>query len=584
VREENTKLKKAIREAEEKLKKMEVEVKEAFNFVEEIVDYKGDISSRGPTSENQDDPMNILSRYNHESLLLIATEMGKKLRVIELERIEAKRYATDAKASKNQLDLLSKTHKELQEAHLQQAKFIQKLQKQNSEVEKYRETITTQEKVIAKMQKLVESRLKPPEFDTRPPLTPEVNEGRIDPKVAEEVFKLNMVLAEERNRYSLKETELTDAMREINKLKEQLWELETGGGNLEHVEKQLRDAEDALHAKDAELYQAKKRSEDLSSEVSTREMRISALEEQLVLSAQSSAKELSKLRNRIFELEVAMTSIENDPDVGSSGLMLEFDDDFQVPDFSNYKPLVGVAPDANNDTNGTSSSALSAGEGGAATKDDLAAGSALNAANALKPKVPNLHLDTNLEPIKEESRSRRHRRHTRRDVKPDEEGQRSSRSGRARRESSRSPRGSIDGEPVSGRSARESSRRNMRSPSVRSPSMRSPSMRSPRNPDEEPSSYRSRNRRPTSRSPPLSDHSGENAKHNTPPISRTSFEQGDIESPKASTRSPRRSARPGSSASGGGRREGSAPSSPRQSPREDEKKADISTQPNTFPV
>ena len=42
-------------------------------------------------------------------------------------------------------------------------------------------------------------------------------------------------------------------------------------------------------------------------------MRISALEEQLVITARENAQEMSKLRTRLFELEIAMTTMDNDP-------------------------------------------------------------------------------------------------------------------------------------------------------------------------------------------------------------------------------------------------------------------------------
>ena len=128
VREDNVKLKRQATEAEDKVKKMELEINEGFKFVEEIVEYRDQVNVA------ESDPLPLLAKYDQESLLLIATEMGKKLRILEEERLEAKRYATDAKAAKSQVDSLRKAHKELQDAHLQQAKFIQKLQKQNSEV------------------------------------------------------------------------------------------------------------------------------------------------------------------------------------------------------------------------------------------------------------------------------------------------------------------------------------------------------------------------------------------------------------------------------------------------------------------
>ena len=136
VREDNSKLKKQFLDQQDKLKVMELEISEAFQFVEEIVEFKGPTNNKFKTdpSDNLLDPLHYLEKYDHKSLLIIASEMGRKLRAIEEERIEAKRYIFDAKASKSQLDALTKAHSEMQEAHLQQSKFIQKLQKQTAEV------------------------------------------------------------------------------------------------------------------------------------------------------------------------------------------------------------------------------------------------------------------------------------------------------------------------------------------------------------------------------------------------------------------------------------------------------------------
>ena len=135
VREDNSKLKKQFLEQQDKLKVMELELSEAFQFVEEIVEFNGQTNNKSKTDPSDNlDPLHYLDKYDHKSLLIIASEMGRKLRAIEEERIEAKRYIFDAKASKAQLDALTKAHSEIQEAHLHQSKFIQKLQKQAAEV------------------------------------------------------------------------------------------------------------------------------------------------------------------------------------------------------------------------------------------------------------------------------------------------------------------------------------------------------------------------------------------------------------------------------------------------------------------
>ena len=76
-------------------------------------------------------------------------------------------------------------------------------------------TIKVQEKVISKMQKLVENRLKPPEYD-------ELSAVKADPKVAEEIFRLNIILSEERDRVASRDNEITKLKKEIETLKSQV--------------------------------------------------------------------------------------------------------------------------------------------------------------------------------------------------------------------------------------------------------------------------------------------------------------------------------------------------------------------------
>jgi predicted RNase H-like nuclease (RuvC/YqgF family) len=55
-----------------------------------------------------------------------------------------------------QLGELVDKHKELENAHVVQSKFIQKMQKKMGKLDKYIETIETQEKVILRMQSIIE--------------------------------------------------------------------------------------------------------------------------------------------------------------------------------------------------------------------------------------------------------------------------------------------------------------------------------------------------------------------------------------------------------------------------------------------
>ena len=87
----------------------------------------------------------------------MVSELGSRYKIADAERLELKRLIADAQSSRIQLaDTLNK-HKELEDAHMIQSKFIHKLQKKISKVDKYIETIEMQEKVIMKMQSVMES-------------------------------------------------------------------------------------------------------------------------------------------------------------------------------------------------------------------------------------------------------------------------------------------------------------------------------------------------------------------------------------------------------------------------------------------
>lgn len=79
---------------------------------------------------------------------------------------------------------------------------------------KYKETVKTQEKVISKMQSLVESRLRP--VEELPMDMP------VDAKVAEEIYKLNIILSEERERNAKKDAEISELKLENQSLKSQV--------------------------------------------------------------------------------------------------------------------------------------------------------------------------------------------------------------------------------------------------------------------------------------------------------------------------------------------------------------------------
>ena len=259
-----------------------------------------------------------------------------------------------------------------------------------------------QEKVIAKMQALVDSRLK-----ACPEASPSYGEsGKVVPKVAEEIYKLNILLSDERERCVAKEAELGEANKEIQALKSQIWDLETGIGGKETLEKEMVDME-------ADLAAANKKVDNMQSDLATRDLRISALEEQLVFTARESSKEMSKLKTRLFDLEIALTKVENDPEalIGDIGFIgqnndwkfTDDDENFEMPVFDpkNYAdrklfdaPIQSVSTDIDEGKQEDKDVSLESLMRRALSEPAAPSGSALNAANALKADVPKLTLDT----------------------------------------------------------------------------------------------------------------------------------------------------------------------------------------------
>ena len=323
LREETLSFSKEAKICDEKYSGLQKNVLNAFSFVECIMDFKGKLKAKlqATSVENvqevnkinrskdnihhYDGTDTLLRKFDHDTLVLIAREMGKKLRVIEGGRVEAENYAIDAKQSRSQYETLWKEHNEMQELHLEQAKLIQRLQGQNGEVSKFKDTLLLQEKVIAKMQAVVETRL-------MPPMTADLVEydgSNAHERVAEEIYKLNLMIDGERQHQKDLEREYLETLGEKQGTKKHIWDLETGLGSQKAIEKEKHAL---LHRlKDSNEHVRRERDEVdlLETEINARDLRISALEEQMVMAARSTAKEISKLKTKLFDLEISMTEM-----------------------------------------------------------------------------------------------------------------------------------------------------------------------------------------------------------------------------------------------------------------------------------
>ena len=85
-------------------------------------------------SSGDDDPLLHLQRYDKDILAAVALESSLGLRRAEQDVKQMRIDLQEAIKEQQELTGLKKKHKELQEAHLVQAKFIQKLQKDYSKV------------------------------------------------------------------------------------------------------------------------------------------------------------------------------------------------------------------------------------------------------------------------------------------------------------------------------------------------------------------------------------------------------------------------------------------------------------------
>ena len=163
----------------------------------------------------------------------------------------------------------SKAHYEkLEKAHQAQAQYIQKLQQENQKIEVYKATIRTQEKVVAKLEELIESKLRGRKGDA-----------------SSTTFRLKQEIARLTERNNELEKKLfaggadgAIAVERVQELEEQLRQLRARGG--------MRAA--LSHEGSAETHIQK-------------DSAISALEAQLVENAKGFAKQISDLKIKVME-------------------------------------------------------------------------------------------------------------------------------------------------------------------------------------------------------------------------------------------------------------------------------------------
>lgn len=289
LREEIVSLRRSLNESEGLATKLMSEKEEAARFVASLsgVDIRDEVL-----------------QLNRDDLLRVAAAAGLRLQTLEKEAIELRTMVGDAKAVRLQLGNLQNTHENLQEAHMQQAIYIQGLQKSVSQLPVYRSTIETQEQVIAKLQSIVEQRLR----------------GATSAGGVGDALKLHGELGEwmkagdDRDREQVA-AEL-DEERELERaaLQEAIEECETLQSRISELEASTAErlAQAEANAK-GRIEQINIKFEETAGQLQSVEAERDALDDQLKVQAHEGAKEVARLRARLFEIEIAQ-AISTDQD------------------------------------------------------------------------------------------------------------------------------------------------------------------------------------------------------------------------------------------------------------------------------
>ena len=174
----------------------------------------------------------------------------------------------------------SKAHYEqLEKAHQAQAQYIQKLQQENQKIEVYKATIRTQEKVVAKLEELIESKLRGRKGDS----------SATTFRLKQEITRLTERNNELEKKLFAGGSDGNVAIERVHELETQLRQLRARGGMRAALEHE-GSAQTHLH-KDAAL---------------------SALEAQLVENAKGFAKQISDLKIQVMEAANGMSSDDDD--------------------------------------------------------------------------------------------------------------------------------------------------------------------------------------------------------------------------------------------------------------------------------
>ena len=238
-----------------------------------------------------------LNSMNRATLVHICLELGERVKVVESEGVEYKQRFMEGQAARQKYAEQIKQLQDLSEAHMQQSYFIQKLQKKVAKMDSYKSTIKLQESIIGKMQKVVEAHLKTSALDAGgggrndllDRLMTEIENSEQESQ-AERKFQEKIDLSNDRAR------DAEENLLKVRKVNEQLEE------ELQRVKVRLMETE---AEPPADTNETRLKVEQLEAELTVAQYRIAAMEEQIEAAAQESGKEISRLRTRLFDFEMA---------------------------------------------------------------------------------------------------------------------------------------------------------------------------------------------------------------------------------------------------------------------------------------
>jgi chromosome segregation ATPase len=152
---------------------------EQIRLMNKIDSLEQEKRDKAAAEANADKLTSEILRYPHlmheqdkDTLIRNVQNMRDKVNALERDRTALQDALGQAKTVIKQFATLKQEHHSLQEAHQEQSKYLMKMQKKITQISAYQETIQTQEKVISKMQGIIETKMRAKNalpFSVKPP-------------------------------------------------------------------------------------------------------------------------------------------------------------------------------------------------------------------------------------------------------------------------------------------------------------------------------------------------------------------------------------------------------------------------------